>query len=102
MSGVGNLTVLSDEEYYDTIGCLNRLKVPQVKDIARCLSLPLSGKKQDLIDRVVAYFEQGKRFNDNIRLLAVRTIVLKVRNNDPIPNFTDLYDDLRTGAYNFV
>lgn len=102
MSGISNQTVLSDEEYADTIGCLNRLKVPQIKDIARCLSLPLSGKKQDLIDRVVGYLEQGKRFNDNVRLLAVRTIVLKVRNNDPIPNFTALYDALRTGAYNFV
>lgn len=102
MSGIGNQAVLSDEEYTDTIGCLNRLKVPQIKDIARCLSLPLSGKKQDLIDRVVGYLEQGKRFDDNVRLLAVRTIVLKVRNNDPIPNFTALYDALRTGAYNFV
>lgn len=102
MSGIGNQKILSDEEYSDTVGCLSKLKVPQIKDIARCLSLPLSGKKQDLIDRVVAYCEQGRRFNDNIRLLAVRTIVLKVRNNDPIPNFTALYDALRTGAFNFV
>lgn len=102
MSGIGNQAILSDEEYSDTIGCLNKLKVPQIKDIVRCLSLPLSGKKQDLIDRVVGYLEQGRRFNDNVRLLAVRTIVLKVRNNDPIPNFTALYDALRTGAYNFV
>lgn len=102
MSGIGNQAILSDEEYSDTIGCLNKLKVPQIKDIVRCLSLPLSGKKQDLIDRVVGYLEQGRRFNDNVRLLAVRTIVLKVRNNDPIPNFTALYDALRTGAYSFV
>lgn len=102
MSRNDNQAILSEQEYADTIDCLSRMKVPQVKDIARCLSLPLSGKKQDLINRVVSYCEQGKRLNDNILLLAVRTIVLKVRNNDPIPNFTALYDALRTGAYNFV
>lgn len=93
---------LSNEDYADTIDCINRFKVPQAKDVARCLSLQVSGKKQEILERIIRYFEQGRVLQDNIRLLAVRTIVLKIFNNDPVPKYAALYEALRTGAYNYI
>ncbi|CCE78308.1 Piso0_000928 [Millerozyma farinosa CBS 7064] len=93
---------LSNEDYADTIDCINRFKVPQAKDVARCLSLQVSGKKQEILERIIRYFEQGRVLQDNIRLLAVRTIVLKIFNNDPVPSYGALYEALRTGAYNYI
>lgn len=93
---------LSNEDYADTIDCINRFKVPQAKDVARCLSLQVSGKKQEILERIIHYFEQGRVLQDNTRLLAVRTIVLKIFNNDPVPNYAALYEALRTGAYNYI
>ncbi|CCE78894.1 Piso0_000928 [Millerozyma farinosa CBS 7064] len=93
---------LSNEDYADTIDCINRFKVPQAKDVARCLSLQVSGKKQEILERIIRYFEQGRVLQDNIRLLAVRTIILKIFNNDPVPNYAALYEALRTGAYNYI
>lgn len=48
------------------------------------------------------FFDEGRAINDAIRLLAVRTIVLKVNNNDPIPKYDSLYMALQLGAFNFT
>lgn len=102
MVPIGNEIVLTEQEYMDSIACLKRMKVPQVKDVARALSLPLSGKKQDLIDRVSYLFEQSRFKRENTKELAIRTIILKVFNNDPVPNFVVLYNALQTGAFNYT
>lgn len=98
----GNENVLTEQAYMDCIDCLRRMRVPQVKDVARALSLPLSGKKQDLIDRISYLFEQSRYKGENTKVVTIRTIILKVFNNDPVPNFLVLYNALQTGAFNYT
>ncbi|CUM63366.1 uncharacterized protein PRCAT00000939001 [Priceomyces carsonii] len=102
MNNSGGNPALSDEEIADTIYRISKFKVSELKDLARSMELRLTGKKQEISDRIVYFFQQGRQANDNFRLISVRTLVLKKVNHDPLPPFLDLYNSVRTGAYAFT
>lgn len=95
-------TPLSDEEIADTIRRIGKFKVAELKDLSRSMELRLTGKKQELNDRIVQFLEQGRRFNDNLKLLTIRTLVLKRQNHDQLPSFKDLYGSIQSGAFNYT
>lgn len=70
----------------------------QLKELIKPLGLQLGGKRQDLIDRLEQHIRHCQVTGQNVRLLALRTIVLKMMTNDPIPNFDNLYNALQTGV----
>lgn len=95
------LTLL-DDEFNDTKALLLRMKVAQLKDVVRAIGFPIKGRKKEIQDTALEFFEEGRAISDSIRLLAVRTIVLKVGNNDPIPKYESLYMALQLGAFNYT
>lgn len=69
----------------------------QLRELLRPLGLQLGGKRQDLIDRLEQHIRHCQVTGQNVRLLALRTIVLKMMTNDPVPNFDNLYNALQSG-----
>lgn len=89
--------MLTVEEIENTLVLLRRLYVAQLRELIRPLGLQLSGKRQDLIDRLEQHIRHCQVTGQNVRLLALRTIVLKMMTNDPVPDFDNLYNALQTG-----
>lgn len=89
--------MLTTDEIENTVYHVRRLYVSQLKIICRSLLLSLKGKRQDLIDRLEQEIYRCKQSGETFTLLAVRTIVLKMITNDPVPEFHNLYEALRTG-----
>lgn len=96
----GGTKGLSDEECRDTIAMVGRMKVAELKDLCKSMGLKLSGKKSDLYERLEQYFHQGVSLQDTIRLLAMRTLVLKRQSGQPLPSYPDLYHAIERGDYN--
>lgn len=88
---------LSGAEVDNTLTYLRLLKVPQLKEISKSFGLTIKGKKQDLLDRIEQYIKSFQAANENVILLAIRSVVLKVLNNDPVPDFHNLCLALRAG-----
>lgn len=88
---------MTTEELNNTVSFFPLLKVNQLKELCKSIGLALKGKKQDLLDRLVQYTRSCYAAGENVRLLAVRTVVLKMLNNDPIPDFQNLFHALQTG-----
>lgn len=99
MSAPSRQLGLSDSEYEHTKTLLRQMKVAELKMLCKALFLPLKGLKNELLQRLVQYFEQGKQLNDNIRLLAVRTMILKLMQGQPIPDYQQLSHALQSGAF---
>lgn len=88
---------LTATEIDNTLHHVRRLYVAQLKEICKSLLLTTKGKRQDLIDRIDQHIRQCQVTGQNVRLLALRTIVLKMMTNDPVPNFENLYAALQSG-----
>lgn len=89
---------VTDEDLNTTLTQLTQLKVFQLKELCKSIGLTQKGKKQDLIDRLHQFISNCARTRERgSLLLAARTIVLKVLNNDPVPNFSSLCNVLSTG-----
>lgn len=99
MSEHGPQLGLSEAEFDHTKLLIQQMKVAELKKISKSLNLPLKGLKNELLHRVVEYFDECKESNDNIRQVAVRTIVLKVVQGQPIPGLLQLYQALYSGAF---
>lgn len=89
--------MLSAAEIDNTIEHIDKLYVAQLKELCKSLLLPLKGKRQELIDKLEQHVRQCQVTGQNVRLLALRTIVLKMMTNDPLPNFDNLYGALQSG-----
>lgn len=92
---------MSAAEVESTLVFFRLLKVVQLKELCKSIGLALKGKKQDLLDRLEQYTRSCFAAGENIRLLAIRTVVLKMLNNDPIPDFQNLCHALQTGLIDF-
>lgn len=92
---LGQMLSLADLE--NTIGHIRNLYVPQLKIVCKSLTLPTKGKRQDHIERLEQHIRHCYETGQSFRLLALRTIVLKIVNNDLIPNFDNLYGALQSG-----
>lgn len=89
---------ITEEDLNSTLAHLTLLKVPQLKELCKSIGLTQKGKKQDLIDRLHQFITSCASTRDKGSLfLAARTIVLKVMNNDPVPNFANLCNVLSAG-----
>ncbi|EGW34681.1 uncharacterized protein SPAPADRAFT_47769 [Spathaspora passalidarum NRRL Y-27907] len=93
---------LSTEEIADTLVRLHQMKVAQLKDICRSMELRLSGRKADLIDSIESYFKHGQEFGDNIRLLTIRTLVLRRVNGTNLPTYRELHSAISNGSYSLA
>ncbi|KAK6462132.1 PINIT domain-containing protein [Scheffersomyces coipomensis] len=90
---------LSEQEVGDTKLRINKMKVAELKDICRSMEIKLTGKRQELVDRITMYFNQGVEHSDPVRLLSVRTIVLKRCNGSNLPPYKQLYNAIKSGEY---
>ncbi|KAG7662401.1 SIZ1 [[Candida] subhashii] len=90
---------LSNEEFTDTIHRLHQMKVAELKDICRSMGCKISGRKSDLVESIETYFRHGKEFDDNIRLLAVRALILKRELGSNLPSYRELYAAIKDGSY---
>lgn len=99
MSEHGPQLGLSEAEFDHTKLLIQQMKVAELKKISKSLNLPLKGLKNELLHRIIEYFDECKESNDNIRQIAVRTIVLKLVQGQPIPEFLQLYQALYSGAF---
>lgn len=84
-------------EFESTLTFFRLLKVTQLKDLCKSVGLALKGKKQDLMDRLEQYTRSCYAAGENIRLLAIRSVVLKMLNHDPVPDFHTLCHALQLG-----
>lgn len=92
---------VTEDDLHATLVQLTQLKVPQLKELCKLTGLAQKGKKQDLIDRLAQFVNACAASREKSLLLAVRTVVLKALNNDPIPNFSSLSTVLRTGIVDY-
>lgn len=89
--------MLTPDEIENTLFHIKRLYVAQLKTLCKSLLLSLKGKRQDHIDRLEQHIRHCEVTGQNVRLLALRTIVLKMMTNDPLPKFENLYGALQSG-----
>jgi hypothetical protein len=57
-SFVAEETILSVNDYNKNKDVLNTYKVPQLKQLAKFYKIPVSGKKQELFERIETYFQR--------------------------------------------
>lgn len=89
----------NQEDYNETVQIINNMKVVDLKGLCRSIGFKISGKKQDLIDRLVGYFENGRAYDDWARLYSVRTLVKKKQIGETLPMYFDLYNAISSGTY---
>lgn len=92
---------LSATEFESTLTFFRLLKVTQLKELYKLVGLALKGKKQDLLYRLELYTRSCYAAGENIRLLAIRSVVLKMLNHDPVPDFHNLCHALQLGLIDF-
>lgn len=71
----------------------------ELKSIARSIGLALSGRKADIQLRIEQYYNNGARSNDNVRLVTIRTLILKAYHNQEIPPYQPLYLSIQNNSY---
>lgn len=91
------LMPLSELQY--SLSSLSELKVVQLKELCKALGLTMLGKKQDLIDRVSQMAHVWHSRHEVVKLLALRTMTLKLFNFQPVPDFRTLCQALTNGNY---
>ncbi|KAM3120454.1 hypothetical protein RJF_1224 [Candidozyma auris] len=94
-------SALSATEFESTLTFFRLLKVTQLKELCKSVGLALKGKKQDLLYRLESYTRSCYAAGENIRLLAIRSVVLKMLNHDPVPDFHNLCHALQSGLIDF-
>ncbi|CAI4059196.1 SUMO ligase SIZ1 SKDI_04G6180 [Saccharomyces kudriavzevii IFO 1802] len=87
-------------EVEETITLMELLKVSELKEICRSLSFPVSGRKAVLQDLIRNFLQNaivvGK--SDPYRVQAVKFLIERIRKNEPLPVYKDLWDALRKGT----
>lgn len=80
---------------------MEMLRVPELKATCRSLSLPISGRKADLQDRIRLFLKDSCTIGnlDPWRPKAVRILIGKVKLGEVMPRYEDLWRTLRSGAY---
>ncbi|SCU88801.1 LANO_0D03114g1_1 [Lachancea nothofagi CBS 11611] len=78
---------------------MERLKVTELKSVSRSIGLSLSGRKADLQDRLRAYLKNSCRVGaiDPWRPKAILLLIEKARQNDPLPTYETVWEELRSG-----
>nr|2RNN_A Chain A, E3 SUMO-protein ligase SIZ1 [Saccharomyces cerevisiae] len=86
-------------EVEETITLMELLKVSELKDICRSVSFPVSGRKAVLQDLIRNFLQNalvvGK--SDPYRVQAVKFLIERIRKNEPLPVYKDLWNALRKG-----
>ncbi|QID83728.1 SUMO ligase siz1 [Saccharomyces pastorianus] len=87
-------------EVEETITQMELLKVSELKDICRSVSFPVSGRKAILQDLIRNFLQNaivvGK--SDPYRVQAVKFLIERIRKNEPLPVYKDLWNALRKGT----
>lgn len=87
-------------EVEETITQMELLKVSELKDICRSVSFPVSGRKAVLQDLIRNFLQNavvvGK--SDPYRVQAVKFLIERIRKNEPLPVYKDLWNTLRKGT----
>ncbi|CAI4936200.1 BBT_HP_G0035390.mRNA.1.CDS.1 [Saccharomyces cerevisiae] len=87
-------------EVEETITLMELLKVSELKDICRSVSFPVSGRKAVLQDLIRNFLQNalvvGK--SDPYRVQAVKFLIERIRKNEPLPVYKDLWNALRKGT----
>ncbi|CAI4365794.1 BAH_G0012260.mRNA.1.CDS.1 [Saccharomyces cerevisiae] len=87
-------------EVEETITLMELLKVSELKDICRSVSFPVSGRKTVLQDLIRNFLQNalvvGK--SDPYRVQAVKFLIERIRKNEPLPVYKDLWNALRKGT----
>lgn len=89
------------KEIEDVAKEMEKLRVPELKAVARAIGLSLTGRKADLQDRIRAYLKNSCRVGhiDPWRPRAISALIGKVRLAEPLPNYESVWQSLKTGAY---
>lgn len=91
---------LSELQY--SLSSLSELKVVQLKELCKALGLTILGKKQDLIDRISQMANVWHSRHEVVKLLALRTMTLKLFNFQPVPDFRTLCHALTNGSFEAI
>ncbi|KAH3668332.1 hypothetical protein OGAPHI_002086 [Ogataea philodendri] len=83
----------------ETLVQLNNLKISELKSICRSIGLVLSGRKAEIAGRIEQYFASGRYQGDQVRLLAVRALIMKASVGQELPPYQSLYALFRTNAH---
>ncbi|CAI4038268.1 hypothetical protein SMKI_04G6100 [Saccharomyces mikatae IFO 1815] len=87
-------------EVEETITLMELLKVSELKEICRSVSFPVSGRKAVLQDLIRNFLQNaivvGK--SDPYRVQAVKFLIERIRKNEPLPVYKDLWNALRKGT----
>lgn len=94
------LLLFSESEKKALIDNVKKLKVLQVKELCKAVGLPVKGVKLELINRVIQHIEARVIMDQNVELLALQTLVLKLLYNSPLPDYTSLVSAIKSGAVN--
>lgn len=94
-------TAITAAEVEDILQLLPRLKVLELKEVCKCIGLTLKGKKQELVSRIEQRVRSMHVAGDNVRLLAIRYVVLKLMHNNPAPDFATIVRAIQSGHVDF-
>ncbi|CCF57522.1 hypothetical protein KAFR_0C05310 [Kazachstania africana CBS 2517] len=91
------------QEIQNTINEMETLRVFELKDLCRAIGLPISGRKNELQDRIASHVKASLAVGhiDPWRPKAVNALIEKMRNKEyPLPSFLEVWDALRLGIVN--
>lgn len=90
---------MNNLDILDTLQKVDILTVVKLKEIARSIGLAMSGRKLDLQERIKLFFHNGLRSNDYLRIMTVRTLILKLMSDQVVPDFQTLYLAIQNNTF---
>lgn len=101
MSGHPNRDTMTSAEVEQLLRQLPEMKVPELKFMCKHVGLQVKGRKQDLIARIEQHTRATLMAGNSVRLLAIKFMVLKVMNHDPVPEFQSIVQAVQTGFVDY-
>ncbi|QPG74952.1 hypothetical protein FOA43_002291 [Brettanomyces nanus] len=90
------LEPLTDRQFNDTITALSHLRMTELKAICRALQLTVAGRKAEVHDRIQRYITSGHHNADLPREHAIRELILKADQGEPLPDYYQILSSFRS------
>lgn len=84
------------QEYAFFVLSLHKLRVNQLKDVCKSVGLAVSGRRHELLDRIIQVFRASA--GQRAEMLALETIVLKLAHAEAIPSYYHLVNSIKRGV----
>ena len=97
---MSSLTPMSEHELNDLIQRIKTMRVAELKDILRSMNITPRGIKKDHYDDILNIVKRAVSTSDNVKLITLKIMTLKLMLKEPLPNFNAIYTAISNGSLN--